>query len=64
MVVDIASNVNIPAFGGDFALFGPIEHSPHVFPLIAWQDILVSEYVESFFGIPPSEIHPRRMLQK
>ncbi len=64
MVVDVASNVNIPVFGGDFALFGPIEHSPYVFPLIAWQDILVSEYVESFFGIAPSERHPRRILQK
>ncbi len=64
ITVDIASNMNIPLFGGDFALFGPIEHAPYVFPLIAWQDILVSEYVESFFGIQPMKTHPRRILQK
>jgi len=63
-IIDIASNVNIPVFGGDFAIFGPIEHAHTLFPLIAWQDILVSEYTESYFGISPSDSHPRRMFQK
>ena len=59
-VVDASSNVNIPLFGGDFAIFGPIEHSDSVFPIIAWQDILISEYTENYFGIAPADYHPRR----
>lgn len=62
--IDAASNMNIPLFGGDFALFGPIDLSSTMFPLIAWQDILISEYTETYFGISPSERHPRRMLQR
>jgi tetrahydromethanopterin S-methyltransferase subunit H len=63
-VIDVASNMNIPLFGGDFALFGPIEHSPMIFPMIAWQNMLISEYVESYFGITPSENHPRGIFEK
>ena len=63
-IVDVASNINIAVFGGDFALFGPIEHAPRVFPLMAWQDILVSEYTETYFGISPAKNHPRRIFQK
>lgn len=58
--VDTASNVNIVLFGGDFAIFGPVENADLVFPTIAWQDILLSEYVENYFGIEPSKSHPRR----
>jgi tetrahydromethanopterin S-methyltransferase subunit H len=58
--VDSSSNINIPVFGGDFAIFGPIENSNHVFPLIAWQDILISEYTENYFGISSVDTHPRR----
>ena len=58
--VDAASNLNISLFGGDFAVYGPIEQSDLVFPIIAWQDILVSEYVESYFGITPADFHPMR----
>ncbi len=60
--VDIASNLTIPLFGGDFAIYGPLEHAPKVFPLIAWQDILISEYTENYFGIEPVKHHPRRNL--
>jgi tetrahydromethanopterin S-methyltransferase subunit H len=60
--VDASSNVNIPLFGGDFAIFGPIYNSRLVFPIIAWQDILISEYVENYFGISPIGSHPRRKL--
>jgi len=60
--VDASSNVNIALFGGDFAIFGPIHNSDIVFPIIAWQDILISEYVENYFGISPDETHPRRKL--
>lgn len=59
-VVDQASNMNIPLFGGDFLLFGPMEFASIVLPMIAWQDILVSEYAEGYFGISPSSDHPRR----
>jgi len=61
-VVDVASNINVSLFGGDFILFGPMKHAPQVFPTIAWQDMLISEYVESYFGVSPSERHPRRLL--
>ena len=60
--VDASSNVNIALFGGDYAIFGPVEHAELVFPVIAWQDILLSEYTENYFGIEPVENHPRRKL--
>ncbi len=63
-IVDVASNINIPLFGGDFAIYGPVENSELVFPLIAWQDILLSEYTGSYFGITPAIDHPRRLLLK
>jgi len=62
--VDAASNINIPLFSGDFAIFGPIENADLVFPMIAWQDILISEYAENYFGIKPVNSHPRRLLLK
>jgi tetrahydromethanopterin S-methyltransferase subunit H len=62
--VDAASNNTIPLFGGDFAIFGPIENVALVVPLIAWQDILVSEYTENYFGVSPIASHPRRKLLK
>jgi len=58
--VDAASNIDIPLFGGDFAIFGPIEQSDLVFPMIAWQDILISEYTASYFGTSPVDSHPGR----
>lgn len=58
--VDASSNINIPLFGGDFAIFGPMKNADLVFPIIAWQDILISEYAESYFGITPDKTHPRR----
>jgi len=60
--VDASSNINIPMFGGDFAIFGPIINSDIVIPIIAWQDILISEYVENYFGVSPDDSHPRRKL--
>ncbi|KYK30310.1 MAG: hypothetical protein AYK22_04190 [Thermoplasmatales archaeon SG8-52-3] len=60
--VDASSNINIPMFGGDFTIYGPINNSNTVFPMIAWQDILISEYVENYFGISPDDSHPRRKL--
>jgi len=62
--VDAASNASVPLFGGDYAIFGPIENAPLVVPLIAWQDIMVSEYTENYFGITPDINHPRRKLLK
>jgi tetrahydromethanopterin S-methyltransferase subunit H len=41
-----------------------VENSDTVFPVIAWQDILISEYAENYFGITPDEGHPRRKLSK
>lgn len=61
-IVDQASNVNVSLFGGDFLLFGPIEHAPTVFPLIAWEDILISEYAEGYFGVSPAMGHPRERM--
>ena len=62
--VDVSSNTTIPLFGGDYALFGPIENTELILPLIAWQDILISEYTENYFGIIPAASHPRRKLLK
>ena len=63
-IVDVSSNINIPIFGGDYAIYGPLENSKMVFPLIAWHDILISEYTENYFGITPSKNHPRRIFFK
>jgi tetrahydromethanopterin S-methyltransferase subunit H len=60
--VDASSNMNIPLFGGDFAIYGPMARSDLVFPMITWQDILISEYTENYFGISPDGSHPRRKL--
>lgn len=60
--VDVASNNGIPLFGGDYAIFGPLENADLVIPLIAWQDILISEYTENYFGVSPVASHPRRKL--
>lgn len=62
--VDAASNVTINLFGGDFAIFGSIENAERVFPIVAWHDILISEYTENYFGVSPVESHPRRKLLK
>ncbi|MBN1280694.1 MAG: hypothetical protein JXA00_03505 [Candidatus Thermoplasmatota archaeon] len=62
--VDASSNSGIALFGGDFAIFGPIQNADLVIPLIAWHDILVSEYTEHYFGIAPVSSHPRRKLLK
>ncbi|MGF3554546.1 MAG: tetrahydromethanopterin S-methyltransferase subunit H, partial [Thermoplasmatota archaeon] len=61
-IVDVSSNINIPLFGGDYVIFGPIENADMVFPIIAWQDILISEYTQNYFGVEPDEKHPRRKL--
>jgi len=61
-IVDVASNINIPVFGGDFVIFGPVERANQVFPIVAWEDILISEYTENYFGITPDNFHPRRKL--
>jgi tetrahydromethanopterin S-methyltransferase subunit H len=61
-VVDAASNAGIALFGGDFAIFGPVEQAAVVVPLMAWFDILVSEYAEAYFGVCPAVRHPRRIF--
>jgi tetrahydromethanopterin S-methyltransferase subunit H len=61
-IVDYASNINIPVFGGNFAIIGPIQNVEYVLPIIAWEDILISEYSEKYFGIKPNKTHPRRKL--
>ena len=59
-IVDFSSNINISAFGGDFTIIGPLENAEFVLPIIAWEDILISEYSEKYFGIKPYKTHPRR----
>ncbi|MEM0493291.1 MAG: hypothetical protein QXS02_05005 [Candidatus Thermoplasmatota archaeon] len=63
-VVDASSNASVPLFSGDFVISGPAEQYMIVLPLIAWFDILVSEYTESYFGVEPVSSHPRRLLLK
>ncbi|MBN1860430.1 MAG: hypothetical protein JW840_03095 [Candidatus Thermoplasmatota archaeon] len=62
--VDVSSNSSISLFGGDFAIFGPIENADLVVPLMSWHDILISEYTENYFGVNPVVSHPRRILVK
>ena len=59
-IVDASSNTLIPLFGGDFVIYGPLNLSSSVFPVIAWEDILISEYVENYFGVQPCNNHPRK----
>lgn len=59
-IVDASSNIIIPFFGGDFALYGPLMLSSSVFPVIAWGNILISEYVENYFGVQPCNGHPQK----
>lgn len=61
-VVDAASNAGVCLFGGDFCLFGSAASAKKVLPVVAWQDILVSEYVQNYFGIEPEACHPRLVL--
>jgi len=61
-IVDYSSNINIPVFGGDFVIIGPLKNAKYVLPIIAWEDILISEYSEKYFGIKPSKNHPRRNI--
>lgn len=61
-IVDYSSNINIPIFGGDYSLIGSSENFKHVLPIITWEDILISEYSENYFGIKPDKTHPRRKL--
>jgi len=61
-VVDAASNSGVSLFGGDFCLFGSAASARSVLPVVAWQDMLVSEYVEQYFGIEPASCHPRKVL--
>jgi len=62
-IVDAASNITINIFGGDYAIFGPIANSDIVFPIMAWNDILISEYTENYFGVSPVDSHPRRKFR-
>ena len=62
--VDVSSNSAISLFGGDFAIFGPIENAELVVPLMSWHDILISEYTENYFSVNPVVTHPRRILGK
>ena len=59
-IVDASSNTIIPFFGGDYALYGPLTLSSSVFPVIAWGNILISEYVENYFGVQPCNGHPQK----
>jgi len=61
-IVDVSSNVSIPLFGGDYAIFGSMKMAEYILPVIAWYDILISEYVENYFGVSPDYNHPRRKL--
>lgn len=62
-ICDIASNGFIVLFGASFSLYGPIESAKLVFPYVAMVDKIVSEGAEDYFGVLPSEGHPRLKLE-
>jgi len=62
-VCDIGSNGLVILFGASFVLYGPIENAGLAFPYVAMVDKIVSEGAEDYFGVIPSEGHPRLRLE-
>jgi tetrahydromethanopterin S-methyltransferase subunit H len=59
---DIASNIIVQMLGADFVLYGPIENTDRVFPVIAMGDVFIAESGYMEFGIEPDANHPYKKL--
>jgi tetrahydromethanopterin S-methyltransferase subunit H len=62
LTCDAGSNALPILMGADFCVYGPMRNSGSVFPVAAMADKFVAEGAEDYFGIQPSENHPRRKL--
>ncbi|MBN2228712.1 MAG: tetrahydromethanopterin S-methyltransferase subunit H [Candidatus Thorarchaeota archaeon] len=62
LTADAASNLIVQMMGADFVLYGPIENSERVFPVVAMGDIFVSESGYLEFGIEPGPDQPFKKL--
>ncbi len=62
ITADIASNLIVQMMGADFVLYGPIENSERVFPVIAMGDTFSAESAYLEFGIEPGTNHPFKKL--
>jgi len=62
LTCDAGSNALPVLMGADFCVYGPIRNAPTVFPMVAMVDKFIAEGAEDYFGVHPSEDHPRRKL--
>lgn len=59
---DAASNLLVQMMGADFVLYGPIENSERVFPVVAMGDVFTAESSDLEFGVSPPDEHPYKKL--
>jgi tetrahydromethanopterin S-methyltransferase subunit H len=59
---DAGANALPVIMGADFCVYGPIRNAGSVFPLVAMTDKFMAEGAEDYFGVCPSDDHPRRKL--
>ena len=60
---DAGSNLMPVLLGANYCVYGPMRNAPMVFPAVAMADKFVAEGAEDYFGVKPSEGHPRRKLK-
>ncbi|RQD88072.1 tetrahydromethanopterin S-methyltransferase subunit H, partial [Methanosalsum natronophilum] len=60
-ICDVGSISMQVVAAGDYVLYGPIENSPYVFPIVSMADIMVRESVDDL-GIESSLMHPINYL--
>lgn len=60
-ICDVGSICLQQAAAGDFILYGPIESAPHIFPMAAMSDIMISEAVADL-DIEHASRHPVNLL--
>ena len=62
LTCDAGSNALPIIMGADYCVYGPMRNARTVFPFVAMVDKFMNEGAEDYFGISPSEEHPRRKL--
>ena len=62
LTTDAASNLITQMMGADYVLYGPIENSERVFPVVAMGDVFAAESLDLEFGVDPPDDHPYRKL--
>ena len=57
-----SANTLIPAYSGDFTVFGSIESMKKIIPAVSFTDMMLGEAAREYFGIKPSKKHPLNNL--